>query len=47
MRGHFGSIFKATEDTSQWPLCDLGGEKKTRATMRMVMVMAMCGFMRG
>jgi hypothetical protein len=25
----------------------LGGEKKLRATMRMVMAMAMCGFMRG
>jgi hypothetical protein len=28
----------------QWPLCDLGGEKKIRATMRMLMAMAMCGF---
>jgi hypothetical protein len=27
-------------------LCDLGGEKQIRATMRMVMAMAMCGFMR-
>jgi hypothetical protein len=28
-------------------MCDLGGEKKNRATMRMVMAMAMCEFMRG
>ena len=43
MRGHFGCIFKGTEEyttgvwwtfymrilgTYQWPLCDLGGEKK-------------------
>jgi hypothetical protein len=31
----------------QWPLCDLGGEKKIRATMRVVIAIAMCGFMRG
>jgi hypothetical protein len=31
--------------TWQWPLCDFGGEKLI--TMRMVMAMAMCGFMRG
>ena len=62
MRGHFGCIFKGTEEyttgvwwafymrimcTKQCPLCDLGGEKKIRATLRMVMAMAMCGFMRG
>jgi hypothetical protein len=34
-------------DTSQWLLCDFGDEIKIRATMRMVMAIAMCGFMRG
>ena len=45
--GVWWAFYMRIMGTCQWPLCDLGGEKKIRATLRMVMAMAMCGFMRG